>query len=113
MSDPNITEWVPVATRDTTSGAKIRGEHGDLRFDLFGWSRLGASQWEALKAKGDAILAGMRGRKAIALAAGREAELLADVSACFPLGSPTLFLSDGEWAHVAAVLDRLPGSWPL
>lgn len=110
MTNPDITEWVPVETQDIT--ARIRVDHGALHLDRLTWAYLSAAQWEALKAEGDRLLAGARGRKMLALAveAGKSGEL-AGLSRCFGFPDdmqPVEEWTDGQWEHVARVLRSLP-----
>jgi hypothetical protein len=118
MTNPNVTAWVPVETLDTTTGARIRGDYGTLHVDGLGWSYLGPSEWAELKAKGDAILAGMRGRKmltlAVELAEREEVDGLARGCFSFPDKMPPIGeWTDEQWAHVARVLLHSPAHFGL
>lgn len=113
MTNPDITEWVPVETQDITG--RIRVDHGALHLDRLTWAYLSAAQWEALKAEGDRLLAGAQGRKAVALASGTLAlfDLSSDVEGCLPDFPGLDGMKDADWAHVSRVLRDLDGSFPL
>src|SRR5256885_11448653 len=113
MADPNVTEWVQAETQD--GPVRIRADYGKLLVQDMDWVYLSPAQWEALKEKGDQLLAGARGRKALALASESMAlfGLAADVEACLPEFPGLDGMTDEHWEHVARVLRQLPGSWPL
>ena len=57
-----VTEWVPVET--TEGPARMRADNGSLLIHGLLWSYLTPAMWEAMKATGDRLLAGERGREA-------------------------------------------------
>jgi hypothetical protein len=113
MSNPNVGEWVPIETRDITG--RMRADNGALHVDRLMWAYLSAAQWEAAKATGDRLMAGIRGRKVLALADGTMAlfDLSSDVEGCLPEFPGLDGMRDADWAHVARVLRDLDGSFPL
>lgn len=110
----HITGWVPVETMDITG--RVRADHGALHLDRLMWAYLTATQWEALKDAGDALLAGARGRKAVELAteAGVLRDLADYLSGTFPFPDEAPApeaMTDADWANVDRVLRALPGSY--
>jgi hypothetical protein len=113
-----VTQWVPVDTQD--GQARIRGDYGSVLLDAGAWSYFTPSQWEALTAKGAALLAGMLGRRAAGIAGesgGRvPGDFAADVAGTFPFPdqAPAVDAMTGEeWASVSRVLREMPGWYPV
>jgi hypothetical protein len=112
-----VGEWVLVETRESAGEARMRADHDCLHIDGLAWSYLGADEWEKFSAAGDAIFAGMRGRKMLALACELDERDEVDGLArgCFGFPDqlpPAEEWTDEQWAHVAHVL-RSSGSFGL
>lgn len=103
-----VTEWIPVETMGIEG--RVRADHGALHLDRMSWAYLTPAQWEALKAAGDQLVAGIRGRKVLELAseAGGVALLMLadDVEDCLTEPWSLDEMTDADWLRVARVLDR-------
>lgn len=105
----NVTEWVQVETLD--GSGQMRADSGTLHLADLSRKHLTPAQWEAAKATGDRLLAGARGRKAVALAVDyvTRLALAVDVAGCLMQFPGLESMTDEDWAHVAGVLRQLPG----
>ncbi len=94
----------------------MEAEGGQLAIRVKGMACvLTAAQWEAVKEAGDRLLAGERGRKALALAvnAGGQQEegFRGNVQWIHGGRGPAEELDDAAWANVARVLREMPSGF--